>query len=409
MIVTEETETQPPKQRHLGGQDVWVQAGNKGIEHAAKVFDGKEINGKIIVRWASSGTEEPVLLHRVRPMYGDESNGSSISDHTSGTSTGITIANTSRKSRRVSNKPNRYDGAFVTKKYNEMSVDMLKGICSERNLPKTGAKGDLIHRIVQQENSPTKHKSRPSTACKRNIEKTGSGKKSVEKKKVQATKKAAIAAKATVKSAAATRKKTTKVTQKRSKSKEGASGFLGVNVSKPEKPRRISEIRRRRNDIESRVRTQLKTARKKSRQNPTEKCLGGGAEGGGTENRRLFFAEISPNTSTATAKSNCDMSIDGSILSDDCDGTVYPPEPEETEGKPTINLSVAPKEEDPVTSLYGRLELAKADYLSNIKTIREMTVDGFPEEDIAEYERWKDEAKANVNQLRRALSIVLSG
>ena len=401
IIKEEETETQQSKQRHFVGQDVWVRAGRKGIEHAAKIFDPKEINGKIIIRWASSGTEDAVCFDRVRTMYGDESDGPgrvSNSDDTDGTSNGTA----SRKSRRVSNKPNRYDGAFITKKYNEMSVDMLKSICSERNLPKTGKKGDLIHRIVQQENNPSKHQSKPSIKCE---PKTGSGKKTVPKKKVQATKKAANAAKATAKTAAAPRKKTTKVTQQRRKSKEEAAGAL--DVSKP-KPRRISEIRRRRNDIESRVRTQLQTARKKSRKDATEDCLDGGTIYR-TENRRLFFAGLSPNTSTATPNSLSDMSIDGSILSDDCDGTVYPPEPEEVESKPTINLSVAPKQEDPVTALYGRLELAKADYLSNIKTIHGMTVDGFPEEDIAEYERWRDEAKANVNQLRNALNIALSG
>ena len=63
---------------------------------------------------------------------------------------------------------------------------------------------------------------------------------------------------------------------------------------------------------------------------------------------------------------------------------------------------------DFIQTLYGRLHLAKADYIQSLKALQQLKSDGeYEADDIVELETWKNESRANVDKLRTMLNEAL--
>lgn len=155
------------------GQDVWVQGGSKqGNEDAAKVIEIDTTNGNLTVNWSVRGGKKVIPTSSVRPMY-DETD----------------KAGSSRRSRRVSTKPDRLDGAFKNEKYGRMSMNKLKAICEKYNLPKTGDKGTLIYQIVKKEEEEIVTPSKTTKLKRKKVESKQSKKLSPPVKKGKSTNK----------------------------------------------------------------------------------------------------------------------------------------------------------------------------------------------------------------------------
>ena len=85
---------------------------------------------------------------------------------------------------------------------------------------------------------------------------------------------------------------------------------------------------------------------------------------------------------------------------------------------PSTSSAVKPTEEDAVQihlhnpdniqTLYGRLHLAKADYIQCLQALQKMKSDGgYEADDVVELETWKNESRANVDKLRTMLNEAL--
>lgn len=181
------------------------------------------------------------------------------------------------------------------------------------------------------------------------------------------------------------------------------------NAQPATKPRRISEIRRRRNDMEERVRTKLLTARKKSREDIETSAkaiqqdnVGGDNDLNNVEScKRLFCNALEDSNTTSSDNSSTDSSsrVDLTLA------TVCYPMPNSpstisvdqtqiqstaAEGAVQIHLH----NPDRIQTLYGQLHLAKADYIQSLQALQQMKSNGgYEADDIVELESWRSESR----------------
>ena len=185
----------------------------------------------------------------------------------------------------------------------------------------------------------------------------------------------------------------------------------GSNKQPATKPRRISEIRRRRNNMEERVRTKLLTARKKSRENIETSELCQDESDGSERNKADNFKQLFCNASE-TSNITSDISNDPVAMSP---ATVYYPMPNSPSTSSIDQTQIQPTGEgavqihlhnpDAVQILYGRLHLAKADFIQSLQALQQLKNDGaYEANDIGELETWKSESRANVDKLRIMLN-----
>ena len=428
-----------PSTNHFShGQDVWVIAGHhmnrRSAEHAAKVVrcnipPSSQASTKhgIMVEWHSTGSAEVVSIDRVRPMY--EDNKSSLSDDTfcaDSSSKSSQQQQPTRKSRRASKKPDRYDNCFVNSKYQSMPVASLRKKCKAMGIGVKGcAKGDMIALVVKKEEKERWRRDNgegENNECIETIEGSESDitidvEKALKQPKPKKKKRLAKAAKA---SAAPVKKspmmKSTSTPCNVHLSEQLYSIFSPTrsNDQPTTKPRRLSEIRRRRNNMEERVRTKILTARKKSRQEVTNDAI---HENGGNKSCERLFGNESDASNTTILD---DFSPNSSGLLDmvKSPATVcysMPTSPS-TSSQDLIPIKSAEEDAvqihlhnpDPVEILYGRLHLAKADYIQSLQALQQMKCNGGHEADeIVELEIWKSESRANVNKFRTMLNKAL--
>ena len=128
----------PQIMHFFNGQDVWVIAGNHSdrhsAEHAAKVVGSNDqrsnrtsvfsSNDEIMIEWHFTRSVEVVNINRVRPMHDDD--GPYRTKDTSCANSVSEPSQPTRKSRRASKKPDRYDNCFANSQYQSMTVDALR-------------------------------------------------------------------------------------------------------------------------------------------------------------------------------------------------------------------------------------------------------------------------------------------
>ena len=424
------------------GQDVWVVAGHsanvRSAEHAAKVVRGifpSSNNDDIMVEWQTTGTAEVVSIDRVRPMYDD------WDDNADAVSSGTSCADTSavpqppqpkqRKSCRVSTKPDRFDNCFVSSLYQSMSASELRHKCKQMDIDTKGcAKGDMIAMIVKKEEGGRWRggggggkSQQPSTVMKESGRSDGKSRVNSLKSQANRPKKARPqkkSSKVTKKSTAhrpkpsktssmPTKKKTTP--RKVNLSHRLAAIFsprnIGPKNAAPNNPRRISEIRRRRNDMENRVRTQLLTARKKSRKENDENDESTG-DVNSTGNK------MGHNTKEDDGRDDL-FSDNDDVTSDDANDVAAGMDSPETAcysepSSPYIDndrddTKVQSRPSDRIQILYNRLHMAKADYIQTIEALEKMKNDGeYDADDMDRLQRWTTESCANVDRCRSLLN-----
>ena len=422
----------PSANRFSPGRDVWVIAGNhsnrQSAEHAAKVVrchlpsSHGGSSDEIMVEWHSTGTAEVVSIDRVRPMYEDDGRDAA------GTSCAETSSQQpTRKSRRASKKPDRFDNCFASSKYQSMSVHDLRKKCKVMGIDSKGcAKGDMIALIVKREEkerwkkddgkSERSKKTTDASVTSDDLQEPAPPKAKSEKK-VKSKK----AAKVSTEAGKHSPKKKSTTPRKVHLSQRVCAIFSPsgrFNGQTKTKSRRISEIRRRRNDMEERVRTKLLTARKKRREEDIEnennidhyEDNSSKNEINGDESCKRLFHDASTD---CNSNSSDDASSNGS---DEIEATASPATicyPMPSSPSPSSPIPLNDSEDavqihihnaDAIQTLYGRLHLAKADYINNLQAIQKMKADGgYDAEDIAEIVMWKDESKANVDMLRSLL------
>ena len=413
----------------------------RSAEHAAKVVRGifpSSNNDDIMVEWQTTGTAEVVSIDRVRPMYDDwDADADAVS---SGTSCADTSAvpqppqPKQRKSRRVSTKPDRFDNCFVSSLYQSMSASELRHKCKQMDIDTKGcAKGDMIAMIVKKEEGGRWRggggggkSQQPSTVMKESGRSDGKSRVNSLKSQANRPKKARPqkkSSKVTKKSTAhrpkpsktssmPTKKKTTP--RKVNLSHRLAAIFsprnIGPKNAAPNNPRRISEIRRRRNDMENRVRTQLLTARKKSRKENDENDES-------TGDVSSFGNSTGHNAEEDEGRDDSFSDNDDVTSNDVNDGVTGMDGPETAcysePSSPNIDTDrddtkMQSKPSDQIQMLYSRLHMAKADYIQTIEALDKMKNDEeYDTDDMARLERWKAESCANVERCHSLLNRAL--
>ena len=440
-----------PSAHHFSpGNNVWVIAGHhsnrQSAEHAAKVVrcnllpsssSSPSCNNEIMIEWHTTGTAEVVSVDRVRPMYGDDN--SNDADDTSRAEPCSKSSQPTRKSRRASKQPDRYDNCFANSKYQSMSVASLRKKCIAMGIDVKGcAKGDMVARVVQKEEKERwrrddgKGETSESTSME-TIEESVAGnandttdkawKRPKPKKKKRSGKAAKTTAKAVEKSPM--KENGTLTPRKAHLSQRLCAIFSPTrpNAQPATKPRRISEIRRRRNDMEERVRTKLLTARKKSREDIETSAVAIQQDDVGGDNdlnnvescKRLFCNALEDSNTTSSDHS----STDSSSRVDLTPATVCYPMPnspstisvDQTQIQSTAAegaVQIHFHNPDFIQILYGQLHLAKADYIQSLQALQQMkSNDGYEADDIVELESWRSESRANVHKLRTMLNKAL--
>ena len=427
------------------GQDVWVVAGHsanvRSAEHAAKVVRGilqSTNSDDIMVEWQTTGTAEVVSIYRVRPMYDNwDADADAVSSGTSCADTSSVpqpLRPKQRKSRRVSTKPDRFDNCFASSRYQRMSVSELREKCKQMDIDTRGcAKGDMIALIVkkeeegrwrrgggggksQQQSTMTKESGRSNgenQADPRKSQTNHSKKARPQKKSSKATKKsAAHRPKPPNKSLKPTKKK---ITPRKVNLSHRLAAIFSPRNNGPKNvasnnPRRISEIRRRRNDMEDRVRTQLLTARKKSRkENDENDERTGGANS--TSNKMGHNAEeddgrddsFSDNDDVTSGNEN-----GGAAGMNSPETACYsePSSPNIDNDRDDTKIQCRPS--DRIQILYCRLHMAKADSIQTIEALEKMKNDGgYDLGDMDRLKKWKAESCANVDRCHSLLNRAL--
>ena len=433
------------------GHNVWVIAGHhsnrQSAEHAAKVVrcnlpnsSSSSPENEIMVEWHSTGTAEVVSIDRVRPMYEDD-NSNDVDD----TSRAEPCSKASqqhrqqptRKSRRASKQPDRYDNCFANSKYQSMSVASLRKKCKAIGIDVKGcAKGDMIARIVQKEEKERwrrddgKGETSESTSME-TIEESDAGKtnytadEALKRPKPKQKKRSPKAAKPSAEPVEKSpMKKKTSTPRKVHLSQQLCAIFSPTrpNAQPATKPRRISEIRRRRNDMEERVRTKLLTARKKHREDIETSAVaiqqdnvGGDNDLNNMESCKRLFCSAPEDSDTTSSDNN---STDLSSRVDLTPATVCYPMPnspstssaDQTQIQSTAEGAVQIHLHNPdrIQTLYGQLHLAKADYIQSLQALQQMRSNGgYEADDIVELESWRSESRANVDKLRTMLNKAL--
>ena len=418
------------------GQDVWVVAGHsanvRSAEHAAKVVRGilpSTNSDDIMVEWQTTGTAEVVSIDRVRPMYDNsDADADTVSSSTSCADTSSVpqpLRPKQRKSRRVSSKPDRFDNCFASSRYQSMSVSELREKCKQMNIDTRGcAKGDMIALIVkkeeegrwrrggggggksQQQSTMTKKSGRSNG---KNKSQTNHSKKArPQKKSSKATKKsAAHRPKPPNKSSKPTKKK---ITPRKVNLSHRLAAIFSPRNNGPNNPRRISEIRRRRNDMEDRVRTQLLTARKKSRkENDENDERTGGANstsnkmGNNAEEDDSRYESFSDNDDVTSVNAN-----GGAAGMNSPETACYsePSSPNIDNDRDDTKIQCRPS--DRIQTLYSRLHMAKADSIQTIEALEKMKNDGgYDLGDMDRLKKWKAESCANVDRCHSLLNRAL--
>ena len=182
---------------------------------------------------------------------------------------------------------------------------------------------------------------------------------------------------------------------------------IGPKNAAPNNPRRISEIRRRRNDMENRVRTQLLTARKKSRKENDENDES-------TGDVSSFGNSTGHNAEEDEGRDDSFSDNDDVTSNDVNDGVTGMDGPETAcysePSSPNIDTDrddtkMQSKPSDQIQMLYSRLHMAKADYIQTIEALDKMKNDEeYDTDDMARLERWKAESCANVERCHSLLN-----
>lgn len=419
------------------GQDVWVVAGHsanvRSAEHAAKVVRGilpSTNSDDIMVEWQTTGTAEVVSIDRVRPMYDNsDADADTVSSSTSCADTSSVpqpLRPKQRKSRRVSTKPDRFDNCFVSSRYQSMSVSELREKCKQMDIDKRGcAKGDMIALIVKKEEEGRWRRGggggggksqQQSTMTKKSGRSNGENKSQTNhSKKARPQKKSSKAAKKSVahrpkppnKSSKPTKKK---ITPRKVNLSHRLAAIFSPRNNGPNNPRRISEIRRRRNDMEDRVRTQLLTARKKSRKESDEND---GRTGGAnsTSNKMCNNAEKDDSRYESFSDSDDVTSVNangGAADMNSPETACYsePSSPNIDNDRDDNKIQYRPS--DRIQILYSRLYMAKADSIQTIQALEKMKDDGgYDLGEIDRLKKWKAESCANVDRCHSLLNRAL--
>ena len=429
------------------GHNVWVIAGHhsnrQSAEHAAKVVrcnllpsSSSSPENEIMIEWHSTGTAEVVSIDRVRPMYEDD-NSNDVDDTSRAEPCSMSSQQQpTRKSRRTSKQPDRYDNCFANSRYQSMSVASLRKKCKAMGIDVKGcAKGDMIARIVQKEEKERwrrdegKGETSESTSME-TIEESNAGKtnytadEALKRPKPKQKKRSAKAAKPSAEPVEKSpMNKKTSTPRKVHLSQRLCAIFSPTrpNAQPATKPRRISEIRRRRNNMEERVRTKLLTARKKTREDIETSAVAIQQDDVGGDNdlnrmescKRLFCSAQEDSETTSSDNSSMDLSsrvdltpatvcypMTNSPSTSSADQTQI----RSTKGAVQIHFH----NPDRIQTLYGQLHLAKADYIQSLQALQQMRSNGgYEADDIVELESWRSESHANVDKLRIMLNKAL--